>query len=432
MNYYQALVRARDEKRKSEPEPKFTKGVWLPQVMTGAHVAGMGWDPVEVLREGVRKWHRFSWSDVLKVAEVVGWEKWILELERRQKAGIQDAANRYREQQGVTGSDLDSVTMVSVTGITGIGFDYATIIEHTDEREVGMQRGCPIVQGIRDFGYEDHPLVEDMMLWCDTYDNMEVRATSSDIWFTHTHCLGRGDKYCRFCIDSRDVLPGENYYGTLSRLRDVKRQEAEEEAGGDVGNLWAPAFAVLKKLESAGLSQEQQLRMGNQIQARIAVSTILIGSELIGWERFINGMIEKQIPKIREMARNVGTKWGITGTTARDGAVLMNIGMSGMGFDDHQIVRWSRNRVEGVARTCPIVDLARQSGLEDRLEGISLWCSAWHTADAGAMNRTVSCTFTHCLGRGDKLCRWIVESDEPEEKVVRIVREPPVAEKVPA
>jgi len=411
-NYYELLKARSEEKRKSEPEPRFANGSFLPQVVVrGGALQDIAWDKIEYLQEAVRKWHRFAWSDILRVAEVVGWETIILAIEKNQKQGVVDAAVEYRKQNGLTTHDMDAMYIISVNGTLGVGFDHTTL-EHTPEREIGMAYTCPMIQGIRDMGMENNPLMKDFSLWCDTYDNMELRATSPDIWYTHTHCLGKGDKYCRYFVDYRKPEPGENYYQTLKRFRDVKRKESDASApGGTVANEFRYGNSIQKPVttEKLGLTKEDELNLGVQIQRRIGVSTILIGAELIGWEKMINGMYTNQVPRLTELSRNVGAKWNITGTTPLDGAVLMHIGMLGSGFDDHQATSWISKRVEGVARTCPLVESAKESGLENKMEDMNIWCTAWHNANASAMNKNVTCTFTHCLAKGDKLCRWIVE-----------------------
>lgn len=55
----------------------------------------------------------------------------------------------------------------------------------------------------------------------------------------------------------------------------------------------------------------------------------------------------------------------------------MHLGMMGCGFDDHQVITWTSKRVEGVARTCPLVESAKELGLEGSLGEMSLWCDAY-------------------------------------------------------
>jgi hypothetical protein len=409
---YELLKKRFEEKRGSEPEPHFANGSFIPQIVVrGGALQDIAWDKSAYLQEAVRRWHRFSWSSILRVAEVVGWEKIILEIEKKQKQGVIDAAMEYRRQTGLTTHDMDAMYIISVNGTLGVGFDHTTL-EHTPEREVGMAYMCPMIQGIRDMGMENSPLMKDFSLWCDTYDNMELRATSPDIWYTHTHCIGKGDRYCRYCVDYRKKDPADNYYQTLKKNRDVKRQESDDAApGGTAENEFRYGNSIQKPvvIENLGMSKLGELQLGVRIQRRIVVSTVLIGAYLIGWENFINSMYVKEIPRLRELSRNLGTKWNITGTTALDGAVLMHLGMLGMGFDDHQAITWTSRRVEGVARTCPLVESAKESGLESEMDEMHLWCDAWHNANAGANNPNVKCTFTHCLAKGDKLCRWVVE-----------------------
>jgi hypothetical protein len=406
-SYFETLRERRDAKRAQAPDPTFRVGCGLPHVAFGRTLAGLGWDKAGVLQEAVEVWHRFSWGGVLRAAEVLGWEKWILAIEERQSEGVTKAAADFRKQLGLTTNDMDAMAVVANAGVIGVGFLGHRTIEHTLEREVGMADWCPMIQGARDMGMQDSPAMQDFMLWCDTYDNYETRATSPDIWFTHTHCMGRGDKYCRYCVDYRsDVVKG-NFYETLKSLRDTKRAEAEVD--GDPAAEFAPGIGLPQPLVVQTLTDEEKLTTGVRIQRRIGTATIVIAAHLMGWDRWLEGMKENEIPRLKERSRNLGTKWGVSGTTARDATILMLCGMMGSGFDDHQVIDWTTNRCEGCARTCPLVESAKESGLEGELENMSLWCDAWHTANASAMNADINVTFTHCLGRGDALCRWVVE-----------------------
>jgi hypothetical protein len=419
--YYEAIKKRCAEKRKSEPEPKCVSGggaltpmaIASKPILAENRQLGRNLTKTQVLSEAVRIWHRFSWADVIRVAEALGgYEQLILGLEKNQRQGVVDAANAFRKEFGLKSDDMHDMRIVSCAGTIGIGFENDAGIEHTEEREVGMKHWCPMVQGIRDMGYENSPLIKDFHLWCDLYDNFEIAATNTKMCYTHTHCLARReDSYCRYCVDFRDRRPDENYYQWLVRMRAEKRAEANEEAHGDVAALDRPGFAACNVLDNTWGKKpiEEVLELGVRIQRRIAVATVITGVELLGWDKFIDGMMDKEIPRMRELMRNFGQEWDITGTTAVEAAVLMSIGMQGSGFDNHQFIRWNKKRAEGIGTSCPLVESAIESGLEGKLENMCHWCSAWHEANAAAMNGDIKVTFTHCIGKGDKLCRWIVE-----------------------
>lgn len=402
-SYYQTLKRHRDEKRKSEPEPRFAMGCFLPQLTTGRTLVGIGWDPIDILYQATRIWSRLARSGAIRAAEAVGWEKWILTMEARQSEGVKKAATDHRKELGVTGHDMAAVSAISAAGVPGCGFDWHRVTELTDKVMIGTADGCPVIQSAREMGMADSPAMEEISLCCDMYDNFETRATSPDVWFTHTHCLGRGDKYCKFFVDYRKgPEPGENFYQTLKRLRDTKRKESP-----DPEKYFAPGYFNVQVLDR--WSRQKNLELGVRCERRIAVGQVIMAADLNGWEKWINGMTEVEGPRLAEFARERAAKYGVTGSTALDASILHHLGMMGCGFDDHQVISCTAKRVEGVARSCPIVQSAKELGMEGSLGEISLWCDAYRNFEVHAANKNLWITHTHCLGRGDKLCRWIIE-----------------------
>ena len=299
-NYFKTLQKRIEEKRKTEPAPKNVPGAFLPQAVARKLILednpqlGRGWDKIKMLREAVKLWHRFPWADVIRTAEEMGgYEPIILSLEKNQKQGVIEAAKEFRKDFGLTSDDMHDMRVVSCMGTTGVGFEIDAGIEHTDEREVGMKYWCPMVQAIRDMGYENSPLIKDFHLWCDLYDNFELSATNEKMNFCHTHCLARReDSYCRYCVDYHEKLPEENYYQYLVRMRDIKRAEADREAGGDVATLDRPGFASCTAADKlySNWTPEQILELGVRIQRRIGVATVITCAQLLGWERYLNGM----------------------------------------------------------------------------------------------------------------------------------------------
>ena len=53
--------------------------------------------------------------------------------------GVFEAAKEFRKQMGLTSNDMHDMRVISVSGVTGVGFEIDAGIEHTDEREVGMK-----------------------------------------------------------------------------------------------------------------------------------------------------------------------------------------------------------------------------------------------------------------------------------------------------
>jgi len=403
-NYYETLKKKFQEKRKAEPEPQFFDGAFLPHVTTGRTLLGVGWDEYDIITMGKDLWTRLQMAALLRGAKEVGWEKLLNAIEARQSTGVTEAAREFRKELGLTGNSMVEINLISAAGTSGCEFDWHRVTYQTDTDMQGTADGCPLVNAAREMGVADFEEMKEVSLWCDTYDNFETRATNPDCMFTHTHCMGRGDKLCRFWIDFREVQkPGEDWYQAMKRnLADKLVEDPKLE------DYYGPGYWVPRKVE--GWDKKKLMKIGVDIQRRITVATTVIMADMIGWDKWINGMQEIEIPKLQTYARNNGVKYGVTGGTAIDASVLMHLNMMGAGYDDHQLVSWTDKRVEGVARTCPLVESAKELHMEDSLKGdMCLWCSACANAAVKANNKDLNCTFTHCIGKGDKLCRWVIE-----------------------
>ena len=403
-SYFQTLKSLRDERRKSEPEPEFRMGMFTPQVTVGQTLlgVGVGWEPMTILNRAVTIWARTAMPAILRGADELGWEKWILTLDQRQGETVTNAGKAFRKELGVTGNTLNDVLIVAAAGTSGCGFNWHRIAEFDAARNrvYGVGNGCPMINAARDMGVEDK--CKQQSIWCDLYDYFETRASNPEIWYTHGFCLGRGDPMCGFVIHYEKRKPGENLYQSLKRIQDEKRAEI-----GDVTKYFVPGYRRPRVAEK--WSQQELLEMGVRIWRRIAVASIIIGADSVGWEKVINGMNKVEGPRLTEITKNTAVKYGITGTTALDASLLMSLGMLGCGFDDHQVIHWTPKRVEGVARTCPIIESAKELKLADRLGEISLWCDAYRNFEVHGANEKFWVTHTHCLGRGDKLCRWVID-----------------------
>jgi len=72
------------------------------------------------------------------------------------------------------------------------------------------------------------------------------------------------------------------------------------------------------------------------------------------------------------------------------------------------LTKYRDDEIVGIAHTCPIVDAAREMGLEE-VGDLSLWCDFYKNFEVRAVNPDYRLTHTHCLGSGDGHCRFAIE-----------------------
>lgn len=400
-NPYETLKRHRDEKRKGiekvSPEPRHLKGFFKPRVLEA-------WSKEDILKRAVRILSRIGVGSVLIASESVGWERLINLIERKQGAGITEGGKAMRKEFGITGDTLIDCRIISATGSAGCGFERHQMIEFSDTHMEGAGDWCGMVLAAKELGMGDK--MDDYRIWCDAYDNFEVHATNPNLWYVHTHCLGRGDRYCRYFVDlyEEGEGKGESYYETLKRHIDEKREEIERVAPEPPS---LQGYAIPRVFE--GLSNEEILKRAVRIWTRICVASIIIAADELGWEKFIDLVVEKQGPGFNDAALAMKRDFGVVGNTLRDAARLFNIGCAGCGYDKHHIIEFTDKRIEGVGESCPLIEAAKELGMENKVEEMSFWCDAYHNFDIHAISPNFWQVYTHCLGRGDKYCRFIIE-----------------------
>jgi hypothetical protein len=401
INFYQAVKGYRDEKRnqleKVAPEPRNLKGFFLPRVLESRPKEEIG-------RRAVRTLSRHGIGSVVITAEQIGWEKLINLIEEKQGPYVTGAGKAMRKEFNVTGDTLVDCRIISAAGAAGCGFERHQMIEFTGTHMEGVGDWCGLVQAASELGMGDK--IEKLSIWCDAYDNFEVHATNPNLWYVHAFCLGRGDRYCRYYVDLyKDTEgEGESYYHTLERHIQEKREEIEK-TSPEPSSL--QGYGLPRTLED--LSKEDIFKRAVKIWNHICVASMSIAAEALGWEKFLNLVGEKMGPGFTDAAVAMKRDFNITGHTLRDASRMFSIASSACGFDKHQIIDYSDKRIEGVAEWCPLVDSAKDLGMKDKIGEMSFWCDVYHNFDIHAVSPKFQQVYTHCLGRGDKYCRFVIE-----------------------
>jgi hypothetical protein len=185
---------AREEDQAAGSPPPFLSGIGYT-----SQVVRDGWTPEMRWRDGVTTKGRIAHENLLVGAKALGWEKFLELIDKRQGTRMDRYAVRMRGELGSKGNDLRDAANLALFTYTSMGFHWHTMVEYSDRRvEVAADR-CPIIDSAQHLELPE--AAKDASLWCDWYQNHYVHAVNRDIELVHTHCLGRGDAYCRACVE---------------------------------------------------------------------------------------------------------------------------------------------------------------------------------------------------------------------------------------
>jgi hypothetical protein len=396
---YQTLKNQRDKKREeiesTELVPKQLHGYKAP-------VALQNLSKIEGLKRQVKLMNSL-WGLMIVTGEVLGWEKYINAVKEFHEPVKREMTKVKAKDYDIAGDTAREIKRQTGHNSIGVGFTSHQYVEYADERVEGIGHSCPLIDGIDALELLDK--AENMSLWCDCYDNFSVHTRNPDMWYVHAHCLARGDAHCRFTIEPNDgVKPGENHFQTLKRLRDEKHEELLKISP-------VPQTVGFHIAEEMGnFSQESLLERAVGRLAEIMIPTILVAVQELGWEGAVDKIWgEKLGERFTQVGTRIRHEFGITGHTLIDAAVVDTLDWQGSGWGKRQFVYLSPEKVEGISSTCPWIDSAKEMGMEDKIGELSLVCDAYHNCLAQATNPDIKYVHTHCLGRGDKYCRFIAE-----------------------
>ena len=380
---------------------------------------------LQELHDARNRWGAISASAILKCAETegIGIRKLIEIADTTQRYPVALVAKEYYgEQFGLTEDTLETFIQITNMGITGAGFNFEMFVGRTENGVTAEQFRCPLIDYGQQAGYEvGHPAYEEHSLWCDTYDNFESAAVAPTQAMVHTHCLGRGDKSCRLYMEAIDEehrrQEGEHIHDYLKRMRDTWR-DRKPDGPWLVDRYSKDVQEELARENWAGITESQnqiaptlydKKKRSIEIQGRIGASSLLIAGHLLGWDRMVSSMSEREGPALQKEASARIKSHNIKGNTASDAAELHLRLVKGMGFGEYEVTKKSENYVTGSCTSCPIVTYGKESGLNEEIKNVSKWCSAARTFEAQTINENLTHSYTRCIGKGDKECRWIID-----------------------
>lgn len=384
-------------------------------------------------KEARMRWMRSAFSAVLRCAEDegIGMRKFLEVADSTQRELVgKTAIEFYVDGLGLKGDNIDTFFGVTNLGVIGAGFDYEVnrTFEFEDEKASAEQYRCPLWDEVEAAGYEiGDEIVKDLSLWCDMYDNFESAAVTPSIGMVHSHCLGRGDKCCRWFIEKMPEeqrrKEGEHVYDYLARMRDEFRSRGD---GPWVIDDLTPEEIEQLTRDNVKVTEDQQDELwpyindkfdyGIDVIGRIGACSTLIAGELMGWDKFIDKMSEKEGKILKKAAKEKMYELGIYGDTAIAAYDLFRAIIMATGMGPYKVEEKSIDKVVASCDHCPIIEAGLESELDEHCKHIMPHCSAECTYEIQALGDNLKQTFTHCLGRGDDKCRFVIERVKDEDK----------------
>jgi len=404
-NSYDELKTIRELQRpKVKAEPRILKGVMLPSA------AGSWSDTAyELARQGGEIWMKIGLSTVIEATDALGWDAWLNIIDTQQRKakdkGYKGAPNLIK-QYGIEGDNVMSAVSTMVAHAMGAGFSHHMHTAMTEKEIEAFAGWCIMVDAMHDMGYAHR--AQNLNLWCDGFDDLNTQIVNPNIWMIHSHCPLKGDKYCRFYVDELDgAAPGDDYAQKVKNLNAARRAEIDARAPEPdfYQGITSPRF--MEQLTPEYIAHDGVLSWG-----RIAQETVVLAIIAIGWEKFFEIISGDQSWGLEKLALKMRAEHQIQGNSVRSAGMTVAYNYLTMGFDDHHIIEFTDDKVEAVGHKCQIVEAAERLEVADKIEDISLWCDFVHNHAVHGINKDFQMCHTHCLARGDKYCRFIIEESQ--------------------
>lgn len=194
LKYSEHVLKGNAKKREElgpNYEPDYFEGVAMPR-----YVEGM--DPAAIFKDGIKAKSGIAIESMLVAVKVLGMKKWLDICERDHSRGYTQTAIKLKVEHDRVGNDVRDAANLVAINMARTGYDGHNIIKYDGESIETVSSQCPIVDAANRLGLND--VLGDMSLWCDFYHSHFVHASNKKYDATFTHCLGRGDKYCRCTI----------------------------------------------------------------------------------------------------------------------------------------------------------------------------------------------------------------------------------------
>lgn len=155
-------------------------------------------DMVRIARDGPYIKSRIAVESMLCAVREMGWRRFLDIYCQTTDKGFDDAAAAWRRWAGIEGrGPKDALAALAVNYFAMDFEDHVVSYFYNDYAEIVAPR-CKMIDSAKRMGLED--CAQDMCLWCDYFHNHAVKGVNPGLTVTHTHCLGKGDSYCRAVI----------------------------------------------------------------------------------------------------------------------------------------------------------------------------------------------------------------------------------------
>lgn len=393
----------RSEVEEKEKEPRVLYGMGRPHIYYMRPIT-------ELYGFGVETATRIAMSSIVNVVNKIGWEKYIAGMEKIQFPWVSKRSIALKEEVKLTGDSVFDAKLHTLTWSNGCGFTSGAVYEFDEDHVEEFENWCPQIAALNYMGLQDE--VEELGYWCDAYDACIMADVNAAIDYNHAYCIGKGDKFCKQIVTAREdnepVIKTDRKDGERSLYSIFKEQKQlkREKYSGD-----APEFKVSydKPLNQQDASEEELGKHGSETKFHIATEAINMGAAMLGWEDFINLIGEKQSYGLEKAAQDHINEFDILGTGVKEAATSVMMGYAGLPFE-HSLTKYTDNEVVGIAHSCPIAEACKEMGVDGT--DLSLWCDFYKGFEVHAVNPDIDITHTHCIGCGDKYCRFTIKKAE--------------------
>ena len=189
---YQEVIRLKRAVRENlTPFPEEYSALPLPPFFDS-------FEPEVIAKEAVDLLGRCTCHIVLTAAELLGWEKLLDIMNKKQSYGYEYAAMKLRADFNVTGNELTDAASMLMFNYETMGYHDAELIEvNSDRIEISGGR-CPMAEASSDFGSDS--VTREASRWCDFYHNNTVKLFNKEFSCAHSFCPLKGDKECRVIV----------------------------------------------------------------------------------------------------------------------------------------------------------------------------------------------------------------------------------------
>lgn len=402
---FEELKKNRDSMREQvesqEPEPRIKFGLGRPHIYYQYPITKLYGDAVETAT-------RVAMSCIAAVVNKIGWEKYLAGMEKIQAPWVSKRSAALRDTVALTGDSVLDVKLHTLTWSNGCGFTSGAVYDFDENHVMEFENWCPQIEALNYMGLQNE--VEELGYWCDCYDGLIMRDVNGKISYNHAYCIGRGDKFCKQIVtpaeDGKEIIRPDRGKDERSLYEELRLQKAakREKYDGE-----APNFKVSydKPVNQQDASDEELGKHGSTTKWHIATEAIVMGMSLLGTEAFINLAAEKMSYGFEKAALERRNEMNLLDDGVKVAATAYAMGNAGTPFDA-AFTKYTDDEVVGIAHTCPLAEAAKEMGLPEDAD-LSVWCDFYKNFDVHVVNPNLDVTHTHCIGCGDKYCRFTIK-----------------------